>query len=346
MSIEIFDSHVHVPRRGFLKALAMTGAGAVLPPSLLSQEKVNRLTARGGAIDVHHHYRPPLEGAVGNPKWSAQMSLDQMDKFGIAVSLLSMTQLREQLYDGTEKGRKLMRFCNDFAAKLMQDHPTRFGLLAGIPLADVDGSLKEIEYSYDTLNADGIGIYSSTGDRWPGDPMFDPIFQELNRRKAIVLIHPATPNCCKGLATGVPESMIEYDFDLTRAAASLVAGGVLHKYPDVRFILVHSGGALPVFAGRMRSRYPKDAKHAEFIPNGMISELQKFYFEVAHATFKYPLAALLAFADPSHILFGTDYSPEAIETTVNELPTSGLTQAQLQAIERGNAERLFSRFKA
>ena len=346
MSIEIFDNHVHVPRRGFLKALAMTGAAAALPPNLRSQEKVNRLTARGGAIDVHHHYRPPVEGAVGNPKWSAQMSLEQMDKFGIAVSLLSMTQMREQLYDGTEKGRKLMRLCNDFAAKLMQDHPTRFGLLAGLPFADVDGSLKEIEYSYDTLKADGIGIYSSTGDRWPGDPMFDPIFQELNRRKASVLIHPATPNCCKGLATGLPESMIEYDFDLTRAAASLMAGGVLHKYPDIRFILVHSGGALPVFAGRIRSRYPKDAKHAEFIPNGMIPELQKFYFEVAHATFKYPLAALLAFAEPSHILFGTDYSPEAIETTVNELPASGLTKAQLQAIERGNAERLFPRFKA
>ena len=119
-----------------------------------------------------------------------------MDKFNIAAALLSLTMQREQFYDGTEKGRDLIRTCNEFGAKCMQKNPKRLGLLAGLPFPISMDSLQEIEYAYETLKADGIGIYSSTGDRWPGDPMFEPIMAELNRRSAPVLIHAAVPNCC------------------------------------------------------------------------------------------------------------------------------------------------------
>ena len=119
-----------------------------------------------------------------------------MDKFDIAVAVLSLTQMGDLLYDGTEKGRANVRLGNDYGAKLMSDHPKRFGLFSAIPLPEVDASLKEIEYGLDTLKADGIGIYTNDNhDRWPGDPYFDPIWQELNRRKAIVYIHPLAPKC-------------------------------------------------------------------------------------------------------------------------------------------------------
>ena len=337
-------------RRELLKTLAAVGAGMALSREPLDAQFVNKSTAKGGRIDVHHHHAPPGLQAGGrgrNGPWTPERSLEQMDKFDIAVAILSMTQMGDALYNGTEKGRANVRLGNDYGAKLMAEHPKRFGLFTSVPLPDLDGSLKEIEYGLDKLKADGIGIYTNDNrGRWPGDPYFEPMWQELNRRKTIVYMHPLAPPCCTNLNDGVPTAMNEFDFDTTRAATSLLAGGVLHKYPEVRFIIAHSGGTMPVLAGRIKDRYPSDAKHMEYIPNGVYAELQKFYFDIAHASYPMPLAALLKFAPTSHILFGTDFSPEPIESTVDQLPTSGLSSALMRAIERENAEKLFPRFKA
>lgn len=338
----------HPARRDVLKTLAL-GAGVALCGPDLRGQFVNKSTAKGGRIDVHHHHQPPTLRLGGRPgrAWTPEWSLEQMDKFDIAVAILSLTQMGDALYDGTEKGRANVRLGNEYGARLMADHPTRFGLFSAIPLPDLDGSLREIEYGLDKLKADGIGIYTNDNQgRWPGDPYFDAIWQELNRRKAIVYMHPLAPPCCRNLNDGVPTAMSEFDFDITRGATSLLAGGVLHKYPEIRFIIPHSGGTMPVLAGRIKDRYPNDPKHASYIPNGVYPELQKFYLDIAHASFPMPLAALLKFAPPSHILFGTDFSPEPIESTVNELPHSGLSAALMRAIERENAEKLFPRFKA
>jgi 6-methylsalicylate decarboxylase len=337
-------------RRKVLKNLAMAGAAAALP--LLSQS-VNKSTAKGGRIDVHHHHIPQAllaglppgdRGRFGS--WTPERSIEQMDKFDIAIAILSMTQMGDLLYDGTGKGNAAVRTGNEYGAKIMSEHPKRFGLFSGVPLPDIDAVMKELEYGLDQLKADGIGIYTNDNhNRWPGDPYYDPMWQELNRRKAIVYMHPLAPPCCRNLNDSVPTAMNEFDFDITRACTSILANGVLHKYPEVRIIIPHSGGTMPVLAGRIKDRYPSDAKHAEYIPNGVWAELKKFYFDIAHASYAMPLAALLKFAPESNILFGTDFSPEPIESTVNELPTSGLSPALMRAIERGNAERLFPRFK-
>jgi predicted TIM-barrel fold metal-dependent hydrolase len=171
------------------------------------------------------------------------------------------------------------------------------------------------------------------------------MWKELNRRKAIVYMHPLAPPCCTKLNDGVPTAMNEFDFDITRGCTSIMAGGVLHNYPDIRIIIPHSGGTMPVLAGRIKDRYPSDPKHKEYVPNGVYAELQKFYFDIAHASYAMPMAALLKFASPDHILFGTDFSPEPIESTVDQLPTSGLAPKLMAAIDRGNAEKLFPRFK-
>jgi 6-methylsalicylate decarboxylase len=340
-------------RRMLLKSLAIGGVAATLPETELLSQFVNKSTAKGGRIDVHHHHIPPalLAGLPGGDRgrlgsWTPERSLEQMDKFDIAVAILSMTQMGDILYDGTEKGAVAVRTGNDYGAKIMSDHPKRFGLFTGVPLPDIDAVMKEIEYGLDKLKADGIGIYTNDNhDRWPGDLYYDPMWRELNRRKAIVYMHPLAPQCCRNLNDSVPTAMNEFDFDITRACTSILANGVLHKYPDLRIIIPHSGGTMPVLAGRIKDRYPTDAKHAEYIPNGVWAELKKFYFDIAHASYAMPLAALLKFAPESNILFGTDFSPETIESTVNELPKSGLSPALMRAIERGNAERLFPRFK-
>jgi len=358
--------HSGLTRRDLLRAGAGVAAATAPALGLFAQAtgaKVNKLTARGGAIDVHHHHQPPglggggrggggaakagaAKGGGGRGAWTPDFSLEQMDKFGIASAILSMTQMGDILYDGTEKGRAAVRTGNEYGAKLIQQYPKRFGLFASVPLPDVEGCLKEIEYAYDTLKCDGIGIYTNdNGNRWPGDPYYEPMYQELNRRKAIVFMHPLAPKCCTNLNYGAPFNMNEFDFDVTRCVTSLLINGVLHRYPEVRFIVPHSGGTLPMLAGRIQNRFPNDAKHKEYIPNGVLPELQRLFYEVAHGTYPWQLGALTNLVKPSQLLFGTDFSPEPIETTVDNIPTSGLSAEVLQALERGNAERLLPRFK-
>ena len=215
------------------------------------------------------------------------MSLEQMDKFGIGVAVLSMTQNGELLYNGGAKGRSAVRAGNEYGAELMQRYPDRFGLMGGIPMPDLEGSLREVEYAYDVLKVDAIGIYTNDNrGRWPGDPYFEPLWQELNRRNAIVYMHPLAPTCCSDLKYGAAASMVEYDFDVTRGVVSLVVNGVMFRYPNIRFITVHSGGTVPMLAGRMNDRIPRGAE--QYLPNGLYAELRKWYFDVAHATFAWP----------------------------------------------------------
>jgi predicted TIM-barrel fold metal-dependent hydrolase len=315
-------------RRQFLKSLAAAGAASLVPSRGLSgQDRVVKLNVRGGAIDVHHHFQPP-GGVPGATKpWTPQIALDQMGKFGIAVAMLSSTQYDGGLlYSGTEKGRAAVRAGNEYAATVMQQYPTRFGLFTSIPMPDVEGSLREVEYAYTTLKADGIAIFTNDNQgRWPGDPHFEPLWQELNRRNAIVYMHPMAPTCCRDLKYGPAAGMLEFDFDVTRAVASIVVNGVMFRYPNIRWITVHSGGAVPMLAGRMKDRVPPGAE--KYLPNGLYAELRKWYYDVAHAAFPWPMAAMRAFMPDSHILFGTDFSPEAIESTVNELPGLKLSSA-------------------
>ncbi len=344
-----------ISRRELLKSAAAAGVAAALPAATFSRQFVDKSTAKGGRIDVHHHHVPPALATQAGPParfgagrfpWTPEKTLEQMDKFDIAFAMLSMTQMGNILYDNSEKGRAAVRAGNEYGAKVRSDHPKRFGLYTGVPLPDIDGVMKEIEYGFDTLKADAIGIYTNDNqNRWPGDPYFDPMWQELNRRNAILYIHPLAPPCCTNLNDSVSPAMNEFDFDITRACTSILVNGVLHKYPNVKMIVPHSGGTMPMIAGRIKDRYPHDPKHDEYIPNGVIAELQKFYFDIAHATYSYPMAAMLKFALPDHILFGTDYPFEPIESTVDELPNDGLPARTMAAIERDNAERLFPRLK-
>jgi hypothetical protein len=153
---------------------------------------------------------------------------------------------------------------------MIQDHPGRSGLVC-LPFPAQDGSLKEIEYAFDTLKADGIGLFTNSGDKWPGDPAFQPVFAELNRRKAVVFFHPLVPNCWRNLVPGIGD----------RAITSLLVGGTRTKFPDIRFIVNHSGAAVPVLSGLIKDRIPGGP---ERFPKGVLYELQKLYYEVAHAT--------------------------------------------------------------
>jgi predicted TIM-barrel fold metal-dependent hydrolase len=338
-------------RRDFLKAAA---AAALVPAAgVVAQNRAPR-----GRIDVHHHLLPPayvkemeqeMKETNFTPRpWTPQTSLEAMDKHGVAAAMLSPIQrvVLDSMSDKSERARKLARLNNDYNAQVVRDSPTRFGLLAALPLPDVDGSLKEIAYAYDVLKADGIALWTSYRDKWPGDPAFAPVFEELNRRKAVVFYHPAAGTCCRNLIPGLAISgIIEYDIDTARCAESMLVNGTPGRFPDIKFIFSHSGGALTVLAARIIDDYPK--AYADRLPHGVEYEFRKFYYEVAHASKAPALDALKDIAPVSQILYGSDVPLRTYELTNDGLEVyQGFSPKDWEAIYRGNAEQLFPRLKA
>src|SRR2546422_3856472 len=165
-----------ISRREMLKALGTAGAGAMICTSYLPGQ-----TSRGQGnprrIDVHHHPTMPGERGAGPARWTTAIALEMMDKFGIETTIVSQPGSGGDAADGTEKGRAAARRVNEFHAKLVSDYPKRFGLFATIPYPDVEGSMRELEYAFGTLKADGVLLTSSVGSRWPGDPFFNPVWE-------------------------------------------------------------------------------------------------------------------------------------------------------------------------
>jgi 6-methylsalicylate decarboxylase len=341
-------------RRVITSALASLGLAAV------AGEKWLGALGQGAAapvrcIDIHHHFAPPawVTAVRGRPllqpantAWTPEKSIADLDRAGAAAAVVSITN--PGLWFGDVAAtRRLARACNDYGARLVQDHPTRFGLFAAMPLPDVDATLAEIAYAYDTLKADGIGLLTSYGDVWLGNPMFRPVMDELNRRRAVVHVHPTAANCCRNLdyAQGVSAGSMEYGTDTTRAIMGVAFSGDAAKFQDIRFIWSHAGGTVPFLAGRIdnASNGAKDR-----LPQGFVSEIKRFYYDTAGAANKGAIASLLQLVPASQILFGTDFPPggSTLETarTLSEL--GFFSPADLRAIERDNAVKLIPRLNA
>jgi 6-methylsalicylate decarboxylase len=339
-----------VSRRGVLTTMAAFAATAVTGTVGAAQP-----LPVPSIIDTHHHFFPPqyLEPlAVWNDKaglpgqtpiqraWTVNRAIDDMDRNGVATAVLSIST--PGIWFGeAEAARKMARICNDYGAEMARAHPGRFGLFASVPMPDVDGTLREIEYALDVLKADGIGFMTSYGDKWPGDPMFAPVFAELNRRKAIAYFHPLAPNCCGGtLIPTVTGSPIEYMFDTTRAVVSLLVGGTLAKMKDMRFLFSHAGGTIPMVAGRIANALRTRKDIAEIAPDGTDAELRKLYYDTANSFYAPTIAALTSYVPSTQILFGTDFPYLTIGQNLDGLRKLGLSAAQMAAITRDNGVRL------
>ena len=344
-------------RRQFVKSLSVLGASAILPGTagFMAQTASRVGSSKPTRIDVHHHLFSPTYMSLsdpaghGNPRsvpalahWTPARAVEEMDKAGIATAVLSIATGGIPAKQAGES-RTLARDSNEYGAQMVRDYPGRFGLFASLPLLDQDASLREIEYGLDTLKADGIALTTNYGDKWPGDPAFVPVFEELNRRKAVVFVHPTTPTCCGNLIPGVPATWAEYDFDTTRAITSFLVNGAFTRFPNVRFIFTHSGGTIPVLARRIAELFPPEL--ADRAPNGVESEVKKLYFDIANAANPSSLAALTKLVSTSQILFGTDFPFVRISTTVDGFRDFGFSAKDVQAINSGNAMRLFPRLK-
>ncbi len=347
-------------------------------------------------VDVHHHIVPKqyLDGltkrgirkalGVQFPPWNVDKALEVMDENGIATSILSISApgvyFKESDPD-CEFAGEMSRLTNEICAELIAKHPGRFGGFATLPLPDVDKSLEELAYCLDTLRLDGVVLLSNYDGYYLGDERFDRLFAELDRRNAVVFVHPASPPGLEASHLRLPESVVDVCFDTTRTAVSLLVNGVLKRYPRVRFILAHAGGALPYmaarlnvtfslfetvggFAGHVASGIGKMASvipslkekmpatldiflkvRENVLPEGPDHYLRSFYFDTALSASPHAFASLLTLADTTRVLFGTDYvfaTEAAVAPTIRGIEEyNGFTQADRDRIERSNAAGLF-----
>jgi len=341
-------------RRSFLTtAIASVALAASRGGDWLAAFTQPPAPANAQRIDMHHHFAPPAWVAevkgrpllqTANTNWTPAKSIDDMDRGGVAAAVVSITNPGLWFGDAAVT-RRLARACNDYGARLVQDHPKRFGLFAAMPLPDVDATLKEIEYAYDTLKADGVGLLTSYGDTWLGNAAYRPVMEELNRRRAVVHVHPTAANCCRNLDYGTAPGSIEYGTDTTRAIIGVTFSGDAARFPNIRFIWSHAGGSAPFLAGRIDggSRNARDR-----MPNGFIAEAKKFYYDTAGATNRGALASLLQLVTASQVLFGTDFPPggSSLELSKALAEVGFFNERDLRAVERDNAVRLLPRLGA
>lgn len=269
-----------------------------------------------------------------------------MDKNGIATSLVSCIQ-PGVWFDDVPTGRRLSRIVNEYGAQMAQDHPGRFGLFAVLPMPDIEGSLREIEYAMDTLKVDGIGIMTSYGNRWLGDVAFAPIWEELNRRKVVVYNHPHGPACCSNITNNTPVAVVEYAADTSRTISSLLFTGTAARFPDISWIHSHGGGAVPFILDRFtrEESVMRPEVKEKVLPKGLMYELKKFYYDTAQANNLGSLAAIMSFIPDTHVMFGSDFPFRTADFVVGGLGAYKFSAKERMAIDRGNALRIMPKLK-
>ena len=303
-------------------------------------------------IDVHHHLVSPRfvpmlrEMGVLTPHLASIMNADDavadMDKAGVTLAVNSAT-LPERI--SGEQRLAYVRENNEYMARLAADYPGRFGMFAALPLPDIDATLKEIAYALDTLKADGVHMITSYDDHWLGDSVFAPVFEELNRRQAVIYTHPHAPTCCATVMPelGIRDSVIEYGTDTTRALTNIVFSGAAARFPALRLIWSHGGGTMPFLVERF-IRMEKMPRFAPFMPNGFVAEAAKFFYDTAQILHASPLGALKRVIPLSNLCYGTDYPWRSSAECIAGLERSGIfDRAELAAID-SNAIRLLPRF--
>jgi len=381
-------------RRDFTTRLATAGAGAMIA---VSRSPAQSSAASPQIIDVHHHFMAPeVEKVIATKmnqnstyytnfitlnqwrNWSPASDVEIMDKQGVQTALLSVTTPGVDFGNAGES-KNLARQFNEYGAKMVSDFKGRFGLFAVLPLPDIDNTLKEIEYVFDTLKVDGVGLLTSYSTRWLGDRMYQPVFDELNRRNAVVYTHPIDAPCCRDLQAGVGPTTFEFPTDTTRAILSLLyptpppgeagrgrgaapgeagRGGrgrgpapesPAERYSNIKFIFSHGGGTLPsvierIGIGGADTLNDILAKPAE--SNSRLAQLRRFYYDTATSTNIVQMQALKTIAGVSQIVFGTDYpfGGDAEKHYIG-LKGCGFSSSELAGVCRDNAMKFLPMFK-
>lgn len=312
-------------------------------------------------IDTHNHIVPtfyadaaiaagagPTRGSY--PDWSPELALQVMDANDIDIAVTSVVPGVHFL--ATQKAREMARRCNEFSADLSARWPSRFGTFALIPMHDAEHAIEEIQYALDVLKHDGICLLSSYGDNYLGDPMFDPVLDALNQREAVVFIHPFNsaqqlPGSGHKTNLPYPAFMVEYPFDTTRMAAHLMFSGATKRFPHIKFILAHAGGALPYLAWRLYCCQMVSPHFPKWTYEEVRAGLRYFWYDTAMSAGPEMIDCMLSMVGTERVVFGSDWpfanSDATAECVKNLSPAGFLSESNSGAIGRGNALKLFPR---
>ena len=349
-----YRKHRQSSRREFLAAASAVCAAATFP---MHGDAVAEETSK--LIDTHHHFYPPAyqkawadwEDQRKIPHlgvqltWSRDQDIEAMDKDGVTTSILSLASTPGTWFDaGAQAAHDMARLCCDFAAEIVRDKRGRYGLFAPLSMLDIDATLKEIEYAFDALKADGVNLQTNYGDKWLGDPTYRPVFEELNRRKAVVYVHPLVAACCGRLNIGAFPAVIEVPHDTTRTIVSLLVSGTFARMRDIKWLFSHAGGTIPMLAGRIEAFFDRAGNRDRFAPDGIEAEFRRLYYDTANATHPSSMAALTALIPMSQITYGSDYPYYPLNQIENL--RRALSAQDLAAISSGNATRLLPRLSA
>lgn len=348
-------------RRDWLAASAASAAGltglagstSAIAQTHNKQSKGNAMTS-AARIDVHQHVFPPnyaetmgkhgVRVLAPMEVWSPEGAIAMMDATEIQTGMLSISI--PGTYMGEDKkpeSRAFTRQVNEWVAGVVQSRPDRFGLLACIPLPDVEGALQAVAHAYDDLSADGVILYANVAGTYLGDARFDPVMAELNRRKAVVLVHPG-PLPGKPV-DGIFPPLADFLLDTVRAAINMRNAGVLRRYPDLKIILSHGGGFLPFSVHRIA--HTLNALDPSVNIEAVVAEFSAYYFDTAISATPTALPSLMSFAQPGRVLFGSDWpymrrnNVGIFGQHIDRYP--GFDAQTRQAVNRGNAEQLFPR---
>ena len=341
-------------RREILTGFAAAGAAALLGDAPALAQGGASGTSDTKRIDIHHHFASPAWQAMTVAKrtegyqfwqsYSPQKSIEDMDRGGVAMSMLSVTT--PGIWFGVaSETRRWARELNDFGAKLRSDYPGRFGLFAVLPFPDANACLAEIAYAFDTLKADGVGLLTSYSNKWLGDPSFAEVFRELDRRKAIVYVHAQVADCCQGLVPGVSETTIEYNTDTARTIVSLIESGRALECPDAKFIFSHAGGTILALTGRYLGLQASAASLAgRADPKSKLGQLRRLHYDTAGSANPIQMTALKSLVSASQILFGTDFPFHKSGDIIEGLKDCPFDEAELRGINRLNALTLLPKY--
>jgi predicted TIM-barrel fold metal-dependent hydrolase len=320
---------------------------------------MNTQSHRALLIDVHAHFvtdhyisvaktagHEHPDGMSGWATWDVESHLQLMDQGGIATGMLSVSSPGTHFGDD-QAARDLTREVNEFGAGLVRDHPGRFGQFASLPLPDVDGALRETAYALGDLGSDGVAIETNAHGHYLGDQRFDPVWAELDRRHAVVFVHPTSPPGYPAVSLGRPRPMLEFIFDSTRTVSDLVFTGLLGRYPNIQWIFTHGAGTLPLLADRMELFRP-------LFPGGagdptVQEQVRDLWFDMAGTPFPHQVPALIAAFGSGQLLYGSDYcwTPAAgAASQIASIDAAARPDGDTwRALTSRNAGRLFPRLR-
>ncbi|WP_433678289.1 amidohydrolase family protein [Nocardia sp. CA-119907] len=341
-------------------AVAIPAAAASIPLLTACSDQPPKTQKPTGTprIDVHSHYLPDFyrdallaaglskpDGIPKLPEWSESAALDAMDQLGVAKQYVSITSPGVNLTGDLAAARALARRVNEEGTRLKTAHPDRFGFFASTPLPDVDGTLAEIAYAFDHLGAAGVVFETNFNGTYLGNEVLEPVYAELDRRNAVLFLHPTSPHtACGTLDSGLPypNTMVEFLFDTTRTVANMALAGVPERYPNIRVIVPHGGAALSVLCSRIDALGGRQTGKDQPLRKA----LKQMHFDLAGSPLPDQLPALLRVADPSRIHYGSDwpFTPlTEVRSNAEALDNAEqLAGDRLAEVMRGNSQKLFA----